>query len=287
MTLPEIVVDMSPNKGRFNEGQAYVAFSLVTSLEKLHIVNYSHDQIRVPKNVEEEIHCNGRQVLPELPKPMISTVDKNSNLVLAHLNVSGIYCKLLDIQCDETLWFVDIMCFNETHLCSHNAISPEMLGLTEDFEIIWKDRNQHGGGVMVLVHKSLNPRHLLTIGNMEVVVIQITVSTEQLYTVSVYWSQQYKTEPWINDVRHLLNIYKNKKMCLVGDLNEDITDVSKPIYNMFTANGFTQHVKSPTHDSGTLIDHVYTSDMLNNMINTEVLDCYCSDHDIVTCTISI
>ena len=71
MTLPEIVVDMSPNKGRFNEGQAYVAFSRVTSLEKLHIVNYSHDQIRVPKSVEEEIHCNGRQVLPELPKPMI------------------------------------------------------------------------------------------------------------------------------------------------------------------------------------------------------------------------
>ena len=214
MTLPEVVVDMSPNKGRFDEGQAYVAFSWVTSLEKLHIVNYSHDQIRVPKNGEEEIHSNGRQVLPKLPKPMISTVDKNSNLVLAHLNVSGIYCKLLDIQCDETLWFVDIMCFNETHLCSHNAISPEMLGLTEDFEIIRKDRNQHGGGVMVIVCKSLNPRHLVIIGNMEVVVIQITVSTEQLYIVSVYRSQQYKTEPWINDVRHLLNTYKIRKCVL-------------------------------------------------------------------------
>ena len=56
---------------------------------------------------------------------------------------------------------------------------------------------------------------------------------------------------------------------------------------MFTANGFTQHVKSPTHDNGTLIDHVYTSDMLNNMINIEVPDCYYSDHDIVICTISI
>ena len=27
MTLPQIVVDMSPNKGTFKNGQAYVAFS--------------------------------------------------------------------------------------------------------------------------------------------------------------------------------------------------------------------------------------------------------------------
>ena len=44
----------------------------------------------------------------------------------------GLYSKWSDIQCDQTLQFVDIMCFNETHLCSHNTISPEMLGLTED-----------------------------------------------------------------------------------------------------------------------------------------------------------
>ena len=51
-----------------------------------------------------------------------------------------------------------------------------------------------------------------------------------------------------------------------------LSDISNPIYNMFTVNGLIQHVKSSTHDSSTLIDHVYTSHMLNNMINTEVLD---------------
>ena len=39
-------------------------------------------------------------------------------------------------------------------------------------------------------------------------------------------------------------------------------------------------------DSGTLIDHLYTSNALNTHVKTEVLDCYYSDHDIVTCTIS-
>ena len=55
MTLPEIVVDMSQNKGRFKDGQAYVAFSHVTSLNKLHIINYTREQIRVSHHVNEEM----------------------------------------------------------------------------------------------------------------------------------------------------------------------------------------------------------------------------------------
>ena len=40
---------------------------------------------------------------------------------------------------------------------------------------------------------------------------------------------------------------------------------------------------SPTQDSGTLIDHVYSVNVYEADIKTEVLDCYYSDHDIVTC----
>ena len=41
MTLPEKVIDMSPVKGKFRAGQAYVALSRVTTLDKLHIINYT------------------------------------------------------------------------------------------------------------------------------------------------------------------------------------------------------------------------------------------------------
>ena len=47
LTLPEIVVDMLPPKGTFSPGQAYIAFSKVRQLEKLHILNYNHIQIKV------------------------------------------------------------------------------------------------------------------------------------------------------------------------------------------------------------------------------------------------
>ena len=41
LTLPEIVIDMTPAKGRFKPGEAYVAFSRVRTIEKLHIINYT------------------------------------------------------------------------------------------------------------------------------------------------------------------------------------------------------------------------------------------------------
>ena len=45
LTLSEDVVDMTLGKGRFAPGQAYVAFSRVQELSKLHIIIYSHKQI--------------------------------------------------------------------------------------------------------------------------------------------------------------------------------------------------------------------------------------------------
>ena len=40
LTLSEIVIDMTSAKGRFKPGEAYVAFSRVRTLQKLHIISY-------------------------------------------------------------------------------------------------------------------------------------------------------------------------------------------------------------------------------------------------------
>ena len=41
LTLSEIVIDMTPAKGKFRPGEVYVAFSRVRTLQKLHIINYT------------------------------------------------------------------------------------------------------------------------------------------------------------------------------------------------------------------------------------------------------
>ena len=44
-------------------------------------------------------------------------------------------------------------------------------------------------------------------------------------------------------------------------------------------------IKKQTHDSGTIIDHVYVSHTLNT-IQTDVTDCYYSDHDFILCVLT-
>ena len=50
---------------------------------------------------------------------------------------------------------------------------------------------------------------------------------------------------------------------------------------MLRLQGFQQMISKPTHDSGTIIGHVYVSYTLNT-IQTDVTDCYYSDHDCIT-----
>ena len=77
-------------------------------------------------------------------------------------------------------------------------------------------------------------------------------------------------------------------ICIIGDFNEDLLDDTKQIHKIYktlTTAGFTQHVKVPTIDTGTLLDYVYTLHICE--MKTEVIDCYCSDHDIVFESIQI
>ena len=54
---------------------------------------------------------------------------------------------------------------------------------------------------------------------------------------------------------------------------------------MFCAEGFKQAVTKPMRDSGTLIYHVYVSNSLH--VDSDVSDCYYSDHDHVLCAFNI
>ena len=201
MTLPEIVVDMSPDKGWFRDGQAYVAFSHVTALDKLHIINYTREQIHVSHRVHEEISRTGRQFLPMLPVPMISKVDKSCHIVLAHLNISGLLNKVLDIKSDKTLKYADVMCLNETHLYSKHDMAPETLGYDETFVIYRHDRNEHGGGLIMLIRKELNPKQILTFSKVEVSFVQIDTKLGPLYIMSVYRSPTCSADSWIIEMK--------------------------------------------------------------------------------------
>ena len=90
-------------------------------------------------------------------------------------------------------------------------------------------------------------------------------------------------------MNHMLEIiaqFQHVPTCIVGDFNGDVPVTSNThCCAMFRTQAFKQMVSKPTHDSRTIIDHVYISQTINTM-QTDVTDCYYSDHDFVLCAIT-
>ena len=91
-------------------------------------------------------------------------------------------------------------------------------------------------------------------------------------------------------MNHMLEIiaqFQHVPTCIVGDFNEDVSVTSNThCCGMFGLQAFKQMVSKLTHDSGTIIDHVYVSQTVNTM-QADVTDCYYSDHDFILCAITV
>ena len=177
----------------------------------------------------------------------------------------------------------DIISFNETHLDTSDVLSHEMLGIDKDVSIFQHDHNSFGGGVALVISNKLLPMRIHLKTDIELVVAKIYYPTE-MYIMSVYRSPAYHMCDFAKTMTRILKELRYLQTCVVGDINEDILLTSeKQCCSMFCVEGFKQVVTKPTHDSGTLIDHVYVSNSLQ--VDSDGSDCYYSDH--VLCPFNI
>jgi len=65
---------------------------------------------------------------------------------------------------------------------------------------------------------------------------------------------------------------------VLGDFNDDVSTASSShLLRMMSSKGFSQLVKVPTTDSGSLLDHIYYTGTTTNVF-IDVVDTYYSDH---------
>ena len=160
-----------------------------------------------------------------------------------------------------------------------------MISLNQDRFIVCCDHNNRGGGVALMINTNLNPKHIRMQTILEIVV-QVCAPM-QIIVISVYRPPSTAIDVFINGMLEVIAQFQNVLICVVGDLNEDVSITSNTCCcTMFKLQGLQQMVKKPTHDSGTIIDHVYVSHTLNT-IQTDVTDCYYSDHDFILCVLSL
>ena len=277
LTLDEIVVDMSKQKGKYHQGQAYVALSRVKTFEKLHIVNYDQTQIKVSPSIEDEM--NRLRVNALSTTPRLNCHSSNSKLKVAHINIRGLKSKIDDIHNDKDLLSADVICFNETRL--EHSDQLEHLHLGQRVQLFRSDRNSSGGGVMIALTKKFTSKQLIfSDKGLEIVGVQLHIP-DPINIISVYRSPMCNKNKFISIFTKMINDCCDIPTYIAGDFNEDLTSgtQNKQICHTLENVGFKQHVKDPTIDTGTIIDHVYTLKM--SQISVEVLDCYYSDHDVV------
>ena len=121
---------------------------------------------------------------------------------------------------------------------------------------------------------------------LEIVVVEIS-KPMQVIAISVYRPPSTPIDVFINNMLEIIAQFQNVPICVIGDLNVDVSVTSNThCCTMFRSQGLKQMINKPTHDSGTIIDHVYVSHTLNT-IQTDVTDCYYIDHDFILCVITV
>ncbi len=111
--------------GRFNPGQAYVAFSRVKTLDGLHILNFNPIAIKASGDIKTEMErLTGNLLNFSAVIPAIYSPDSNTITVVL-LNVRSISSKFPDIVQDATLISADVACITETWL-RQSQTSPDI-----------------------------------------------------------------------------------------------------------------------------------------------------------------
>ena len=161
-----------------------------------------------------------------------------------------------------------------------------MMGISKDVLIVHCDHNNKGGGVALIVNKNLNPKQIRMNTILEIAAVKISEPI-QMIVVSVYRPPSPPIDVFMNHMLEIIPQFHNIPTCIVGDFNEDVTITSNThCCAMFRSQAFKQMVSKLTHDSGTITDHVYVSQTINTM-QTDVTDCYYSDHDFILCMITV
>ena len=160
------------------------------------------------------------------------------------------------------------------------------MGLTQDRFIAHCDCNNKGGGVALIVNTNLNSKHIRMNTILEIVVVEISEPI-QVIVISAYRPPSTPIDVFMNNMLEIIAQFQNVPTCVVGDFNEDVSVTSNThCCTMLKLQGFQQMINKPTHDTGTIIDHAYVSQIVNT-IQTDVTDCYYSYHDCILCVITV
>ena len=195
-----------------------------------------------------------------------------SNLFkVSFLNVRSLRAHIQDVKLDPSIVGSDIFGLAETWLYPNEALFID--GFKGHFVSLGK-----GKGIASFSKTGLDIKQVSCIAEK---FSAICVRGHLLDVIFVYLSQDF-------DKDHLFTllddwILETKETALLGDVNWNYLEDEHDMKEFMAKKGFAQLIENPTHEKGSLIDHIYVNKKLNSKgCFAQQESVHFTDHDLIS-----
>ena len=267
---------------RFNSGQVYVALSRVTSLEGLFLTGtFSKKFICFDQRATDEY----QYMREHAPLESIGNVEESDTniLVFSLLNVRSLQKHVTDVQKDKCLMKSNLLFLTETQLTFESNTSMIRETLNE-YSLLANSWNNHRFSSIALAHQSdiiITDMHDIPGATLYTIVTPRFMETP-LNFILLYRQNQLPQTQFLDMLRHLQYQVDEEVHFILGDFNINYYKDECNFLREYLTD-YEMVANTPTHISGSLIDHVYIHKNIINVINIDVLihSVYFSDHEAV------
>ena len=280
-TKTRVVVDMSSGS---RPHQHYVAFSRVTSLKGLFLLNGLSGHMNVDKSVIREMERLRRDSCVKLSYMPVSSY--NCDLLTVFQNAQSLHLHFPLIGNDETFIAADIICLAETRL--HQNDQDADYSIKGFFPIIRCDqcawipgiRPPHGLAMYVKNCHRIVSSETISREKCELLTVNVlNMCSNKLYSiVVVYKAPTCSLEDFKACIRSLMRFKLSERLVIMGDFNFDVSCDRNRNFRCFMQSVFPKaemlNTISTTQDN-TVLDLCFTT---CNMANANVVTCAWSYH---------
>ncbi|CAB4028716.1 Hypothetical predicted protein [Paramuricea clavata] len=264
-TQTQIVVNLNSN--RAFPHIYYVALSRVTTIEGLYITDLCEDKISVDQRVVKEMEILRTEQSLNLCFKRLYMLDQ-SDLKVCYFNARSLHKHIEDVRKDINYSSMDIVIFTETRNDVSQGTGP--------------GRPYCGTAVYSRVPLKEGYPYVHNVNGIEFTIIK-TESNPHLNIIGVYRSPNIAISRLLSSLRSILDEDSSAHNIIIGDFNVNwmVESDRQSLYNlMVVQNHYRQLITGFTTDNRTLIDHLYTN-LMEEEIEAGILETYFSDHKAI------
>ena len=286
----------------FLSNQATSSDEQVDDIESLPFFNSNDDELGLffsPSNfILNDIHdqfSTNNDYLTQL-----ASFCDPSNLNILHLNINSVEHKLINLESLLSAKLYDILVISESKL---DFTTSKKFGKGYGYQILRRDRNAHGGGLIVFINGKLKLLSSHNSTDFELIHFQLQSSKVPLNFICTY-KPPNKVENnafFTNLEDYIFTLDPNQPLLIIGDLNEDLLcDKGKDLKQFIDQYSLSNCISKPTRikacfsNQGVRISQSLIDVCLHNNVDqfgfnllSDVIGCPFSDHSFICVSLRV